>query len=257
MKAILLLAGEGKRLRPFSENLPKCLVKINQKPLIDYQIEVLKSQGVSEIIMVSGYCSDKLKRYHATHLVNGKYESTNMLYTLFCAKDFLENEVIISYGDIIYSPKILKALIQSNKDINISVDLNWHSYWSLRNNDPLSDAETLKYAKDFTILEIGQKPKSIIDVQAQYMGLIKLNNTGCNIFKEEYSRLESLFKKNHKFLENLYLTDFLQHIIKIGHKVTGVPVSDNWIEIDTVSDLNSPYSSIRLQEIVNDLKNEL
>jgi len=257
MKAILLVAGEGKRLRPFSENIPKCMVKLNQRPLIEYQIDILKSQGIEEIIMVSGYHSDKLKKYPAKHVLNNRFESTNMLYTLFCAGDFLEGEVLVSYGDIVYSPKILKALIQSNKNINISIDLNWYSYWSLRNDNPFDDAETLKYKDDFSITDIGQKPKSIQDIQAQYMGLVKLNNTGCEIFKEEYLKLKLLYKDNHKYLDNLYMTDFLQYILRNGHSITGVPVTEKWIEIDTVSDLTSSYSSERIQEIVRDFKNGL
>ena len=58
MKAIILAAGLGTRLRPMTENTPKALVKVNQKPLVEYQIEFLKERGIDEIIIVVGYLKE-------------------------------------------------------------------------------------------------------------------------------------------------------------------------------------------------------
>ena len=69
--------------------------------------------------------------------------------------DEFTDELIISYGDIVYSRHTHK-LIHSNSDISVVVDMDWQQYWSQRSDDPLSDAETLRLSQDGRILEIGK-----------------------------------------------------------------------------------------------------
>ena len=182
MRAIILAAGEGKRLRPYTNDRPKCMVEIEGVSLIDRQIKILKSKGVEEIIIIGGYKSDMLEGKGNKLVTNPRYYETNMVWSLFCAEEFLVGDVIISYGDIVYSSKIISALVNSNYDISVTIDMNWESYWRDRNEDPLEDAETLKLRTDGTIKEIGQKPNSINDIEGQYMGLMKFTNRGMNSF---------------------------------------------------------------------------
>ena len=107
MKAIILAAGQGTRLRPLTNDRPKCMVKFNDKPIINYIIETMHSVGISNIHIVTGYKSEILKAHLAnekgiTFHLNKEYDTTNMLYSLWCAKDELNDDVIISYSDIIY-----------------------------------------------------------------------------------------------------------------------------------------------------------
>lgn len=87
MKAIILAAGLGTRLRPMTENTPKALVKVNQKPLVEYQIEFLKERGIDDIIIVVGYLKeqfDYLKEKYGVRLVfNDKYADYNNFYSLY------------------------------------------------------------------------------------------------------------------------------------------------------------------------------
>ena len=108
IKVILLVAGEGTRLRPYTLDRPKCMVEINGISLIDRQLAVLKSESLEDIVMIGGYKSDMLKREGMKLKINTRYHETNMLWTLFCAEEELEGDVIISYGDIVYSRDILK-----------------------------------------------------------------------------------------------------------------------------------------------------
>ena len=84
MKAIILAAGLGTRLRPMTENTPKALVKVNEKPLVEYQIEFLKERGIDDIIIVVGYLKeqfDYLKEKYGVRLVfNEKYADYNNFY---------------------------------------------------------------------------------------------------------------------------------------------------------------------------------
>jgi len=249
IKVILLVAGEGSRLRPYTLDRPKCMVEIDGISLIDRQLSILKQACLNKIVMIGGYKSDMLKRDGVILKNNPRYYETNMLWTLFCAEDELDGEIIISYGDIVYSRSILDALMASKADIAVTIDMNWESYWRARNENPLDDAETLRLRNDLTISEIGQKPKSLEEIEGQYMGLIKLSPKGVaqmkNIFHSA-SKNNDIFSKSP---ENAYMTDILQALINLGKPVTAIPVYDSWIEVDTVDDLTSSLTLARCKEI--------
>ena len=83
MKAIILAAGLGTRLRPMTENTPKALVKVNQKPLVEYQIEFLKERGIDDIIIVVGYLKeqfDYLKEKYGVRLVFNDNVAVSQLF---------------------------------------------------------------------------------------------------------------------------------------------------------------------------------
>ena len=116
IKVIILAAGEGTRLRPYTLDKPKCMVEIDGKSLIDRQISVLEKAGIDEIVLVGGFKIEMLKGKGSRIKENSNYSKTNMVWTLFCAEDELQDDVIISYGDIVYSKKILDSA-QLNRDI--------------------------------------------------------------------------------------------------------------------------------------------
>ena len=163
MKMIILAAGEGTRLRPLTENIPKCMVKFKGKPIIEYILEAAYNSGITDVTIVDGYKSDVLQKHlnnkRVNFLTNKKYETTNMLSTLFCAKKIMNDDIIISYADIIYKKEILESLIAAKNFFNVVIDTEWKKLWSLRMEDPLSDLETLKI-KDNKIIELGKKTNS-------------------------------------------------------------------------------------------------
>lgn len=253
-KAIILAAGQGTRLLPYTKDLPKCMVEICGKPLIEFQIDVLRSCGISEINLVVGYESHKLKSYGIPMYKNDKFDCTNMLYSLFCAKEAFQDDgdLIIAYGDIVYSKDILEGLLATKVPVGVVADNNWKEYWEDRFENILEDAETFKVNNLNEIIEIGAKAKNISDIQSQYIGLIKLSNTGKKIFIEEYASLSKQMINNKK-KENAYMTDFLQELILRGHSINAVSVNSPWIEIDSADDLHLPSTIKRLRVIQNNL----
>lgn len=249
MRAIILAAGEGKRLRPYTNIKPKCMVEIEGKSLIDRQINVLQENGFDDIIIIGGYKSEMLKGKGHKLLVNHRYYETNMVWTLFCAEDYLDEEVVISYGDIVYSPDILRSLISSKNDISVTIDMHWEDYWRERNENPLDDAETLKIRNDGSIEEIGQIPNSLSEIQGQYMGLMKFTSKGLKLLKSLYNN----YKKNgtimDKACENAFMTDLLMQLITDKIKIQSVKIYSPWVEVDTVDDLNAVYTTKRIKMI--------
>jgi choline kinase len=251
MKTIILAAGEGTRLRPYTLDRPKCMVEVEGKSLIERQLEVLRAAHSEPIILIGGYRSEMLVRPGITLKLNPRYAETNMVWTLFCAEEDFEGGFILAYGDIVYSPAVLKALMVSDADISTTIDLDWEEYWRARNEDPLEDAETLKLSSDGAILEIGQKPKSISEIEGQYMGLIKFSPKGVEILKKVFHNAKNAGSVRGKQPEKAYMTDLLQNIVDLGYRIQAVPVHGGWVEVDTVEDLESKTLTDRLSKMNN------
>ena len=242
MKMIIVAAGQGTRLRPLTDNKPKCMVEYNNKPIIDYILDVANECNIKDVAIVNGYKKDILEEYlkdkGCVFFTNQEFDKTNMVSTLFHAKEFMSDDIIISYADIIYKSKILKKLMASKEDFSVVVDENWRELWSLRMESPLEDAETLK-VKGGNIVELGKKPNSYNDIEGQYIGLIKISKSALPKFIKFYETLDKTKIYDGQDYDNMYMTSLIQMVIDNVMNVTPVFINGEWIEIDSVEDINA------------------
>jgi len=239
LKLILLAAGQGKRLAPLTNDVPKCMVSYQGKRIVDYLLDTIGQCNINKTIIVSGYKHTVLENYISNKDIifyqNDRFESTNMVHSLFCAIEEFDDDIIVSYSDIIYKASVLKKLIAHEADISLVVDNEWFDLWKQRMEDPLSDAETLKYNDNDTIKELGKKATSISEICGQYIGLFKLSKSVLSQVKKIYSDLQKELQQ--EVIDNMYMTDLLQHIIDQSIPISPVRINGGWLEIDTVSDL--------------------
>ena len=237
-RMVILAAGEGTRLRPLTDQCPKGLVEVADKPLVNWQIEAAWRLGLREISVVTGYRAEKFKEPRCRWYHNPHYAETNMVETLWCATPEFKGELIVSYGDIIYENSVLETLIKSETPISVVIDLDWRPYWEARFTDPLSDAETLRVDDEGHILEIGQKPGTIDEIQGQYIGLMKFKSEGLDALQSTYQALkdDKMSPRSSQPFQKMYMTDLLQAIIDAGHPVHAVPIHRKWLEIDSMAD---------------------
>ncbi len=240
-KAIILAAGQGTRLRPITNDKPKCLTPLNGKSLLARQTEVLKSAGINDILVIGGYRIDQIKTLGYSCIENPKFASTNMVSTLFCAQDEMSEteDLLICYGDIIYQENNLETLLNKDAEIALMIDKDWRQLWELRLENPLEDAETLKLSDDGSVLELGKKPDSYADIEGQYTGLIKVRKDKVNDFIRFYADLNQHETYDGQDFANMYMTSFLQQLIDAKWDVKAAMVSNGWLEIDSVSDLET------------------
>ena len=252
---LILAAGEGVRLRPYTNECPKGLVPFFGKPLISYQIDTLKRCDIQDIAIVTGYKAEKFAIYDFQMFHNKLFASTNMVESLFIARSFLEQakgDVIISYGDIVFQKNNLESILAADGDIVVMIDDGWLDLWSARNENPLNDAETLKYGKQGQIIELGKKPNSLIDIKGQYTGLIKISHQKIDDFNDFYDQLDRNLLYDGKSFEQMYMTSFLQLLIDAGWMIMPAHVKHGWLELDTVEDLQI-YEQLSLEGRLNDL----
>lgn len=241
MKAIILAAGQGIRLKPLTDDRPKCMVEFNGKPIIDYIVETLLNSNISDITVVNGYKKEVLENHlkdkDIKFYTNARYDSTNMVATLFCAEEEMNDDLIISYADIVYNKDVLNKLKEDKSDFAIIVDKNWKELWQKRMENPLNDAETMKIDHEEFVYELGKKPQSYDEIEGQYIGLIKISKKFLSQVIEYYKKLDKSDMYDGKNFDNMYMTSFIQSLIAYAKKPKAVFIEGGWVEIDSCEDL--------------------
>ena len=253
MKVIILAAGMGSRLRPLTNDKPKCMIKLLGQTLIERQIKIFHSYGINDITIVTGYKSKVVDIPDVNYVNNVNYETTNMNESLFRALKPSNSSVLVTYGDIVFEPKIVQQMLEITNDIRLAVRINWKEYYQNRTMHPLSEAENV-LIENGRILEIRKNISKSLENQqiGEFLGIMMLSSEHVKILLERYSYL----KKNHigtfhnsSSLSNAYMTDMLQEIISCGINVNPIFTEEKWCEIDTTEDLKNAEKSINKFEL--------
>lgn len=234
MKAIILAAGRGSRLREKTDNIPKCLSELWGKPLLMWQLKALREAGIEEIGIVTGYRANKIRQVvqDVQYFHNEYWEQTNMFASLLCAEKWLESEsCIISYSDIIYTQKAVTALVALEADIGLTYYTKFLELWKQRLENPLEDLESFQVDEEGRVVEIGNRVKTLDEIHGQYMGLLKFTPRGWGDTREK------LQQSPPKPLGQIDITLVLSHLLMKGLAIKSLPCTDFWIEVDSVEDL--------------------
>lgn len=238
MRCVILAAGQGTRLLPHTADRPKCLVRLAGRPLLARQLDVLRRVGVEEVTVVGGYLGSQLRAFAPQVLLNPEFATTNMVASLMCAAALLDggDDVLVTYGDIVYEPRVAHALLASTASLATTIDIEWRRLWEMRSDDLLADAETLRLDKAGNVVELGERPFSLADIEGQYMGLLRIGATLAPRLVDAYRELRAADAAR---AGAMYMTAFLQHLIASGHTLQAVPVSGGWLEVDSTRDLET------------------
>ena len=128
MKGVILVAGQGTRLSPLTGSLPKCLVLINGKPILQYQLESLDKVGVQNCVIVVGFLEQQVKdrfgrrfgNVDLTYVSNTHFRDTNNIYSLWVAREHLVDDIVLLEGDILFEHHLLEDIVHSSYS-NIAV----------------------------------------------------------------------------------------------------------------------------------------
>jgi len=240
MKAIILAAGRGSRMKEMTDDRPKCLVELRGKPLLEWQLAALRKAGVDEIAIVTGYKRELLANLSVKEFHNPRWEETNMVSSLACAQEWLQAEpCIVSYSDIFYEASSVESLIASQSGLAVTYDPHWLKLWEKRFGDPLTDAETFRLNQDNTLAEIGNRPKSLDEIQGQYMGLLRFTPAGW----QELVRIRAGLTDAQ--CDKMHMTGTLQKIIEAGKMpIEAVTYEYEWGEVDSADDLAAYQSDL-------------
>ena len=244
MKLIILASGRGSRLGALTKKVPKCMVKLDNTPIIGYLIKSF--QYFQDIAVVTGYRANRIKKElgnKVKYIKNDNYRNTNMVHSLFCASKFIDQDVIVSYSDIIVHPKIFNML-KKEKGSVIPLNYKWLENWQKRMSlsEINKDAEDVRVKKN-EVVSIGQPIKNNKLPRMQFMGLIKLSH-------KDFWKLNNFFIQMQK--PQIDFTSFLNEAIKC--KIIRLKYLKSklfWTEIDTLNDLKAASKMIRSIKLIH------
>ena len=240
MKAIILAAGDGSRMGELTQNIPKPLVILNGKSIIERQISVLEKIGVTKIYIITGPHNEKFNLKNVVYVNDLDHKKHDILGSLITARNYINEEIIITYSDQIFDEKIMESIHNFKGDIGVAVDLDWEKNYENRDQHPKSEADNVLFDNDGKIIELRkniQKPNSVI---GEFSGIVKLSKKGSDILLKKLSELyESHTGKFHNSpsLEQSIIPDMFQELIDSGINVQPILISGKWCEIDTPQDL--------------------
>ena len=240
MNAIIIAAGLGKRISEDVKDLPKSLLTVNGKPIIAYQIQALKQVGIKNIVVITGIHDKKFGIENVHYIKDHYYNEHDILGSLMVAKDFLKNDVLVLYSDIIFELKILKQILDSKGDISIAIDMTWENMYEGRTEHPKSEAENVQLNKAKKIIKIKKNIKNENNDVGEFLGIVKFSPYGSGLFVKQYEELikthVGTFQQAPSVLK-AYLTDMIQELVDSKIDVEPVIISGKWCEIDTTQDL--------------------
>jgi L-glutamine-phosphate cytidylyltransferase len=239
-KALIIAAGMGSRLKGYTENLPKCMLKFGDKTLLERQLESYRECGVNNISLIRGYMGEKIDYDGIQYFENPDFEQNNILNSLFYGEEELNGNVIVSYSDILFEAAVVKRLLESEADISIVVDIDWRGYYVGRKDHPIEEAENVIFNANNEVVEIGKILTEKDDVFGEFIGMLKFTPRGAEIFKKHFHRAKELFWdqpfQRAKTFQKAYITDMIQEMTDLGVPIHCVIIERGWKEIDTVED---------------------
>ena len=240
IKALIVAAGLGSRLKKHTENLPKCMLDFGGKTLLQRQLDAYKKCDINNISVIRGYKKEKINYKGIKYFENTDYRNNNILNSIFYAEKVINGNIIISYSDILFDSSVVERTLDSDHDISVVVDIDWRGYYVGRKDHPISEAENVIFNSNNEVEKIGKINTGNEAVHGEFIGMIKLSNRGTEIFKEHFHRLKKIYWnkpfQRAKIFQKAYLTDYIQELVDIGIKVHCVIIESGWKEIDTVED---------------------
>ena len=125
MKALILNSGAARRLKPLTDHLPKCLLEVNGKSILQRQIELLLSVGVKKYIITTGPLQDKIinhvkEKFPAELDVvftnNPKFETTNYIYSMWLARNEIDDDdILLLHGDLVFEKSVVQKIVKQRR----------------------------------------------------------------------------------------------------------------------------------------------
>ncbi len=243
MRAVIIGAGRGSRLGPETREIPKTLVKVMGRPMLEWVLEALGQAGFArkDVVFISGYAEGALRaRYpELTYVRNRGWEKNNILHSLMCAREYLEDGFVSTYADIVYEGAVVEKLVENPGDIVLGCDTHWRRRYLDRSQHPETDAEKMR-AEAERVLEVSRSIPSG-EASGEFIGVMKQSPAGARDFLDAFDQLEARMAgkiwRDGRVFEMSYLIHLLQHMLEQGSAIQRENTAGGYMEIDTLEDL--------------------
>ncbi len=232
-EAVILAAGQGKRLLPLTQEIPKALLPVGSQSnttILEFQVSALRNLGVKEILVVVGHGKERVFSRlgdQVRYVENPRYLTTNSIYSFFLAMDGMGDDVLILNGDVLFHPEVVERLLHSSHQAVLSVDTS-----------AVLDEETMKVRlRGDRVAEIS-KTIEAHRAHAENLGVVRFRGQGLECLRSVVREMVSQGQVNRwipaAFQEMLSLTELY------AVDIAGLP----WTEIDFAHDLDTARREI-------------
>jgi choline kinase len=240
---VIIAAGRGSRLQSETDDIPKTLVEVMGRPMLEWILEALESAGLSrrDVVFICGYRAEVIKaRYpEFTYVTNHDWQDNNILLSLLMARSYLKDGFVSTYGDIVYEGAVVQKLVRSRADITLGCDTAWRRRYIGRTQHPETDAEKLRASGG----NVTQLSRTIASEQAygEFIGVMKASANGAaqlvSAFDEAAQRYGAGEYREGRSFQKAYLIDLLAEMLESGVSMAHEDTQGGYMEIDTVQDL--------------------
>jgi phosphoenolpyruvate phosphomutase len=237
VKVLILASGLGNRLKPLTNDIPKCLTPIDHRTILDYQLQSFAAANLRDIVITTGPFEEKLinflkpyqSQFHFTLVKNELYAKTNYIYSIYQAIPFIQDDIILVHGDLVFFPNILTSLLTAPHKDAVLIK---------KNHQPQSDFKGL--IENECIRQIGVQ---LFAENCHF--LAPLYKFSQNSWLKWLNRIEQFIKQNQT---QCYAENALNELL--ATEITLKPVyfdREICMEIDTMEDLNTLKARILQQ----------
>lgn len=218
--AIILAAGQGSRLWPYTQDRPKCLLDIGGKTLLEHQVKALRGQDVERITVVTGYLGHKVREVlgvQVEYVHNPHFLHTSSMYSLWLARAMARYGCIVLNADVLFHAGILQALQECPYPDALAIDFEAE----------LAEEETKVMVQGERVRALS---KALPRGDAENVGMLKFSTNGSHVL---FAKIDELLARNH----HQKMVPYAVNAIASTHFLAAVPVQGlPWIEIDFPED---------------------
>lgn len=235
MKVIILAAGVGKRMSAVTNEIPKCLIKVGEKALIERFFESFSLLDIKDIVIVVGHLKEKIQEkvkgirnsFNVKYIENEQYTKGSIL-SLWYARNELDDDVLIMDADVLFHEKLFAKLANSKNSNCFLLDESF-----------VDTGEEMKlFVKGEKVIGISKHSTYDCDFAGEGVGFLKLSANDCHILKNILEEFERGGKVNVEYEDALH--ELLPHCTVSFERVENLP----WIEIDFEEDIERARKEI-------------
>lgn len=241
MRAIIIGAGRGSRLKAMTDHQPKCYATVGGRRILDWTLDAFDRAGVRDQVFIGGYQFDRIKADYPrlTFCHNADWANNNILLSLFHAEPYMEEGFVCSYADILFRDTVVRDALNHRGDIVLCVDTRWRERYADRSQHPEHDAEKVVVAADDRVARV-QRDIPSAEAHGEYIGVARFSARGARLLREHFHRVRGSHVgrpwREAGTFDKAYLILLFQEMIEHGVPIHMVPTHGDYMEIDTEED---------------------
>ncbi len=236
-KAIVLAASHGHALGALTEDKPKVMLPLGGKTVLRHLLDEFKNQNINQVTLVAGYKPDSIDASDVDIHINKDYATTGELVSLAEVVNEFHEDMIITYGDLLFRSYILRDLLESEGEIVVVIDstVENKNYSGSPSYAYCSEKEDRTiFKRDVFLKHVSEEKKSSPNApNGQWIGMLRVHGQGKQWIEETIDEL-----KTHECYRQMSLSDLINQLIKQNRPVKVLYINGHWIDINALTDID-------------------